>query len=191
MPFVTTELWNNLTARSVKLIKAPWPNDIKINTADMAQIDWAVDLISAIRSLRAAMNLPAGAKLHAYVKSGAADLQIVANQNKLICTLARLEELAPLGDKEISKDMVQTVCHEATILIPLKGVVDFAAERERLQKELDTLNKNLEGYARKLENESFVAKAPAQVVEQEKRRRSEALENKAKVEEALARIANF
>ena len=93
--------------------------------------------------------------------------------------------------KEITKDMVQTVCHEATILIPLKGVVDFAAERERLNKELETLNKNLEGYARKLGNESFVAKAPAQVVEQEKRRQSEALENKAKVEEALARIANF
>jgi valyl-tRNA synthetase len=87
--------------------------------------------------------------------------------------------------------MVQTVCRDATILIPLKGVVDFGAERERLQKELDALNTNLEGYARKLGNESFVAKAPAKVVEEEKRRQSEALENKAKVEEALARIANF
>ena len=192
MPFVTTELWNNLTARNEKLIKAAWPKDEKINQADKNEIDWAVDFISAIRSLRSAMNLPAGAKLSAYIKDlNSESSSVIENQNKLICTLARLEILAPLGNKEISQDMVQTVCRDATILIPLKGVVDFGAERERLQKELDTLNKNLEGYARKLGNESFVAKAPAKVVEEEKRRQSEALENKAKVEEALARIANF
>ena len=192
MPFVTTELWNNLTARNEKLIKAAWPKDEKINQADKNEIDWAVDFILAIRSLRSAMNLPAGAKLSAYIKDlNNESSSVIENQNKLICTLARLEILAPLGNKEISQDMVQTVCRDATILIPLKGVVDFSAERERLQKELDALNKNLEGYARKLGNESFVAKAPAKVVEEEKRRQSEALENKAKVEEALARIANF
>ena len=192
MPFVTTELWNNLTARNEKLLKAACPKDEKINQADKNEIDWAIDFISAIRSLRSAMNLPAGAKLSAYIKDlNNESSSVIENQNKLICTLARLEILAPLGNKEISQDMVQTVCRDATILIPLKGVVDFGAERERLQKELDTLNKNLEGYARKLGNESFVAKAPAKVVEEEQRRQSEALENKAKVEEALARIANF
>ena len=191
MPFVTTELWNNLTIRSQKLIKAEWPQNEMISDSDKYDIDWSIDLISAIRSLRSSMNLPAGAKLTAYVKTNSADLQILDKQNKLICTLARLESLSPLGNTEITKDMVQTVSRDATILIPLKGVVDFAAERERLNKELETLNKNLDGYARKLGNESFVAKAPAKVVEEEKRRQAEAMENKAKVEEALARIANF
>ena len=87
--------------------------------------------------------------------------------------------------------MVQNVFKEAVILLPLKGVVDFSAERERLNKELEMLNKNLEGYARKLNNPSFVERAPAAVVEEEKLRQAEALENKAKVEEALQRIANF
>ena len=87
--------------------------------------------------------------------------------------------------------MVQNVFKEATILLPLKGVIDFAAERERLNKELDNLNKNIEGYARKLGNASFVERAPAAVVAEEKRRQAEALENKAKIEEALHRIANF
>lgn len=192
MPFVTTELWNNLTTRDVKLIKAEWPHNEKINTADKTEIDWAVDFILAIRSLRSAMNLPAGAKLSAYIKDLNNEAnQVILRQNKLICTLARLDEIKPLGEKEITKDMVQTVCRDATILIPLKGVVDFSAERERLNKELEALNKNLEGYARKLGNESFVAKAPTKVVEEEKRRQAEALENKAKIEEALARIANF
>lgn len=191
MPFITAELWQNLATRDTKLIKTAWPLNEKINNAAKEEIDWAIDFISAVRSLRAAMNLPAGAKLHVYAKASAKDLAVLEKQNKLICTLARLETLEPLGTKEITKDMVQTVCGEATILIPLKGVVDFAAERERLNKELETLNKNLEGYARKLSNESFVAKAPEKVVAEEKRRQSEAMENKAKVEEALARIANF
>ena len=191
MPFITAELWQNLATRDTKLIKTAWPLNEKINRAVKEEIDWAIDFISAVRSLRAAMNLPAGAKLHVYAKASAKDLAVLEKQNKLICTLARLETLEPLGTKEITKDMVQTVCGEATILIPLKGVVDFAAERERLNKELEALNKNLEGYARKLSNESFVAKAPEKVVAEEKRRQSEAMENKAKVEEALARIANF
>ncbi len=191
MPFVTAELWNNLTNRSIDLIKAQWPQNETINDADKREIDWSVDFISAIRSLRSAMNLPAGAKLTAYVQAQDADLATLAAQNTLICNLARLEKAEPLGNMEISKDMVQTVCRDATILIPLKGVVDFEAERARLNKELDTLNKNLDGYARKLGNQEFVAKAPEKVVAEEKRRQAEAMENKAKVEEALARIANF
>lgn len=192
MPFITEELWDNLTARSGKLIHAAWPVDEAVNAADKNEIDRAIDIISAIRSLRASMSLPAGAKLHAYVKDAAAEtLAAVERQNALICKLARLEELDALGNRDVTKDMVQTVSREAAILIPLKGVVDFEAERARLQKELETLNKNLEGYSRKLSNESFVAKAPAAVVAEEKRRQAEAQENKAKVEEALARIANF
>ncbi len=192
MPFITEELWDNLTERSCKLIHAKWSADETVNADDKNEIDRAIDIISAIRSLRASMNLPAGAKLHAYVKDASAvTLTTIDRQKTLICKLARLEELDALGNRDVTKDMVQTVSREAAILIPLKGVVDFEAERARLQKELETLNKNLEGYSRKLSNESFVAKAPAAVVAEEKRRQAEAQENKAKIEEALARIANF
>jgi len=191
MPFITAELWNNLTARDTKLIKAAWPLAEEINDADKYEIDRTVDFISAIRSLRAGMNLPAGAKLTAYVKSDDSDINIIIKQNKMICSLARLNEISALGDKEITQDMAQTSSKDAVIYIPLKGVIDFEAERARLNKELEALNKNLDGYARKLSNESFVAKAPAAVVAEEKRRQAEAMENKARVEEALARIANF
>lgn len=191
MPFITAELWNNLAERNVDIIKAAWPLNEKINNADKYEIDWAVDLISAIRSLRSAMNLPAGAKLTAYVKASDEDIAIINKQQKMICTLARLDAVGPLANKEITQDMAQTASREAVIYIPLKGVIDFEAERARLNKELETLNKNLDGYARKLGNESFVAKAPAAVVAEEKRRQAEAMENKVRVEEALARIANF
>ena len=191
MPFITTQLWNNLATREVDLIKADWPKGEEFGEEDKRVIDRAVEFITAVRSLRAAMNLPVATKLTVYVKAAEIDLAPIIAQNNLICNLARLENLEPLGNREISKDMVQTVCRDATILVPLKGVVDFAAERERLNKELEALNKNLDSYARKLGNQEFVAKAPAKVVEEEKRRQAEAMENKAKVEEALARIANF
>jgi len=194
MPFITTELWNNTCdGRDCKLIKAAWPLNEQINEAALNDIDWAIELISSIRSLRASMNLPAGAKLNVYLKDASShSCENLKSFNKIICSLARLENLECFAkDAEISKDMVQSVFKEATILLPLKGVVDFAAEKERLNKELEALNKNLEGYARKLGNPSFVERAPAAVVEEEKRRQAEALENKAKVEEALERIANF
>ena len=191
MPFITTELWNNTAKRDTKLLHMPWPKSETIDTAALNDIDWTIDLISSIRSLRAEMNLPAATKLTVYLRDASADSQHNINTfNGIICSLARLETLSAY-DGEVTADMAQSVFKEATLLLPLKGVVDFAAERERLNKELDGLNKNLEGYARKLGNPSFVERAPAAVVEEEKRRQAEALENKAKVEAALARIANF
>ena len=191
MPFITTELWNNTAERDVKLIKASWPKSEQIDETVMHDVDWAIDLISAIRSLRAEMNLPAGAKLTVLLKGANADsLAHLLRFKPIICSLARLEDICGYED-EITPDMVQSVFREASLLIPLKGVVDFAAERERLQKELAGLEQNLAGYERKLSNPSFVERAPAAVVEEEKRRRAEALENKAKVEEALARIVGL
>lgn len=191
MPFITSELWNNTGTRSERLINASWPKNESFDTAAIGDIDWVIELIGSIRSLRAEMNLPAGAKLTVLLKGANADsLAHLLRFKLIICSLARLEDICGYED-EITPDMVQSVFREASLLIPLKGVVDFAAERERLQKELAGLEQNLAGYERKLSNPSFVERAPAAVVEEEKRRRAEALENKAKVEEALARIVGL
>ncbi|MBQ8870861.1 MAG: valine--tRNA ligase [Alphaproteobacteria bacterium] len=189
MPFITTKLWDNTENREVKLIHAKWP-EIKSADDDTQQIDWAIDLISNIRSMRASMNLPATAKLDVYLKDmSQTSISYLPQMEKIVCSLARLEKIEVFENgQEISKDMVQSVFREGLILIPLKGVVNFAAERERLNKELDTLNRNLQGYERKLSNASFVERAPANVVAEEKRRQAEALENKAKIIEALNRI---
>lgn len=194
MPFITTELWNNTCeTRDCKLIKAAWPLNDKVDEAALNDIDWSIELISAIRSLRSSMNLPVAAKLHIFLKDAdAKSCANIKNFSNIICSMARLDNIECFAKNgEITPDMVSSVFKEATILLPLKGVVDFGAERERLNKELEGLNKNLEGYARKLESPAFVDRAPAAVVEEEKRRQTEALENKAKIEEALSRIANF
>jgi valyl-tRNA synthetase len=191
MPFITTQLWDNLATRSVKLIKADWPTGEVVDRHATEAIDWVIEAVSAIRSLRAEMNLPAGAKLKACVKEASTEIAAYIREfAPIICSLARLESIELLhGD--VTSDMVQTVCQGTAILLPLKGVVDFGAERERLNKELAQLDKNLAGYAAKLANASFVERAPVKVVEEEKKRQAEALEHKAKVEAALARIANL
>lgn len=193
MPFITTELWNNTAKRDVKLIHAQWIKNESIDENALAEIDWAIDLITSIRSLRAEMNIPAAAKLVVKIKGANTQSQnnLKALEN-IICPLARLENIECVAnDYAVTPDMIQNVFKETTLLLPLKGIVDFSAERERLNKELANLNKNIEGYTRKLSNASFIERAPTQVVEEEKRRQAEALASKAKVEEALARIANF
>ena len=191
MPFITTQLWDNLADRDEKLILHSWPQNEVVDNQAKEAVDWVIEAVSAVRSLRAEMNLPAGAKLKALLKDASAEVSTYARDFAgIICSLARLESIDVLHDA-VTPDMVQTVCRGAAILLPLKGVVDFVAERERLQKELAQLDKNLAGYAAKLSNAAFVERAPAKVVEEEKKRRAEALANKAKVEAALARIANL
>ena len=191
MPFVTSELWHNVGTRDTRLINASWPQNESFDEADAKAIDRVIELVGSVRSLRSEMNLPAAARLTVLLKEASAEtLADIKNFQTVICSLARLEK-AEAYDGEVTPDMVQSVFREAALLIPLKGVVDFAAERERLQKELAGLQQNLAGYERKLANPSFVERAPKAVVEEEKRRQAEALANKAKVEEALARIVNL
>ena len=191
MPFITTQLWDNLASRNEKLICHNWPKNETVDNHTKEAVDWVIDSVSAIRSLRAEMNLPAGAKLKAYLKDTSVNVETYISEfSDIICSLARLDSIEILNG-DITSDMVQTVCQGTVILLPLKGIVDFTAERERLQKELAQLDKNLAGYAAKLSNTSFVERAPAKVVEEEKRRQAEALENKVKVEAALSRIANL
>ena len=123
MPFITTELWNNTAKRETKLIHASWPKDENIDTKAMERIDWTIDLISAVRSLRAEMNLPAGAKPGIYLKdANAQSIDNLQSFGKIICSLARLEK-AEAFHGEVTPDMVQNVFKESTLLMPLKGAL--------------------------------------------------------------------
>ena len=189
MPFITTELWNNLADRDTKLIHAPWPEVSKQNSNAKA-IDWAIDLITSVRSLRADLNLPAGAKPHILLKDIKSDF--LSETEAMIKSLARLDSIKVLDQNDtITKDMVQGSFSGGVFLMPLKGIVDVQAERARLQKELSEIEGRLKGYAAKLSNESFVSRAPQKVVEEEKRRQAEALDQQAKVLEALNRIKDL
>jgi valyl-tRNA synthetase len=190
MPYMTEELWQQLDDnRAESLILGVWPDlgDDLVDTDANGQMDWLVRLISSIRAVRAEMNVPAGAKLPLHYH-GASDTT-VANMDthaELIMRLARIESIEAVT--EIAEGAVQVVVDEATFVLPIAEVIDLSAEQARLEKEIGKLDAEIERFDKKLSNEKFVAKAPPEVVETERERRSEASATREKVVEALDRI---
>lgn len=189
MPFITTHIWNSLKMGNGELMLQKWQDEVAV-IDDSAAVDWVIEVVSKIRSLRAEMNLPAGAKLKAYLKG--ADEHTISDLSwagPMVCALARLEFLESSAI-DVAKDMVQAVTAKGSVLLSLRGVMDFSAESARLEKELATIDKNIASYKAKLSNKAFVERAPEQVVAEERRRQEEAEIHRQKLEEALRRIKN-
>ncbi|MCB2107927.1 MAG: class I tRNA ligase family protein, partial [Rhodobacteraceae bacterium] len=195
IPFVTEELWDKLAqeyglTRPSRLIRASWPNYPNLSAADAeAEMDWVVDMISAIRSVRAEMNVPPGSQLKALVKDANADTAArLKTHQALICANARLSGI-DASNEAVTGGAAQVVVGEATVVLPLAGVIDLDKERARLKKEIAKLDGEISGLDRKLGNEAFVAKAPPEVIEENRERRQTAVDAQAKLSEALKRIS--
>ncbi len=188
MPFLTEEI-HAQSGHSGKLITGEWPlsKDGWIDRKAQAEIGWVVKLISEIRSVRSEMNVPPGTSLKLQVKdAGSETRRRIAAYGDLIRRLARVEGPAETG--EIEKTAAQVVVDEATFALPLAGVIDLAAERTRLSKEIDKLSGEIGKIDAKLGNSGFVAKAPPEVVEEQRERRAEADQALARLRQALDRI---
>ena len=189
MPFITTQIWNSLGLGDKELMLQNWIRDEKVDLQAEKAVDWVIEVVSKIRSLRVEMNLPAGAKLKAYLQgAGSIAKHCLEDMGNVVCSLAKLEFLQ-ISEEAESKNMAQVVTSDGVVLLSLQGVIDFAAERERLQKELAQIEKNLQGYAAKLSNPAFVDKAPEKVVAEERRRQDEALAKKQKIMDAIKKLA--
>ena len=134
------------------------------------------------------MNVPAGAKLTMLVQGAATNTkQVLDNQDDVIRRLARLESIN-LHDGVAPKGAVQVVVGEATCFLPLAGVIDVAAEKARLNKNLDKLLKEIGGISGRLNNEAFMAKAPENVVADNRKNLAEAEQKADKVKEGINRL---
>lgn len=190
IPFVTEELWQQRDDnRATGLILSDWPvpGDDLVDADANARMDWVVRLIMAIRTARAEMNVPAGARVPLY-HHGAPDttVQRIDTHRDLIMRLARLDSIDAASG--IAEGSVQVVVDETTFVLPLAGVIDLDAERARLEKELGRLDSEIDRFGRKLDNEKFVANAPVEVVATERERLQEATATRMRVGEALDRI---
>ncbi len=189
MPFITEELWHaTREGRAYDLIEAKWPTVTATDEAAGAEVNWAIRFINEIRSTRSEMNVPAGAKATALVV-GASDetkARLGAFQD-MLCRLARLEK-AEAVDKAESKGAAQLVVDEATIYLPLADLMDLDAERARLEKNLEKISKEAGALKGRLGNETFVAKAPAQVVTEARAQLADLEDQATKVKAALARL---
>ncbi|WP_417317621.1 valine--tRNA ligase [Emcibacter sp.] len=193
-PFITEELWQALSdKRETSLILAEWPelDAGLIDEAASQEMNWAIRLISDIRTARAEMNVPAGAKIDMLI-SGAneASLKALAAHGDVIARLARLANISE-HDGAAPKGAVQVVVGEATIFLPLAAVIDIAAEKARLQKNLDKLTKELGGIRGRLNNQGFLAKAPEHVVAEAKQQLADGEVQAEKMQAALDRLASM
>jgi valyl-tRNA synthetase len=191
MPFVTEELWAKrgaeTEARGSFLMLSPWPEPLGLENAQAdAEIGWLIKLISEVRSVRAEMNVPAGAKVPLLIAGAGEETEArVARHGETIKRLARLDTLCfgkpPQG-------AVQIVLDEAVLALPLAGIIDIDAESKRLKREMDKVGSELKQLNAKLANEKFVSRAPEHVVEEQRERKVEAEAIAAKLDQALKRL---
>jgi len=188
MPFVTEELWAVTAApkRAELLALSKWPSleGLADDKAE-AEIGWVIDLITAIRSVRAEMNISAQIPLVLAAVS-AETKQRAERWAEFIKRLARVSEIS--ATDAAPQGSVQLVVRGEVAALPLKGVIDLSAERARLAKEMQKADADIARVDAKLGNANFVARAPKEVVEEEKEKRAEALARKAKFAEALERL---
>ncbi|UUX50081.1 valine--tRNA ligase [Nisaea acidiphila] len=189
MPYITEELWGAFGGEG-QLITTAWPQDLAAaaDAGAVAEMDWVVRLISEIRSIRSEMNVPAGAKIALLLKDMSSETKArLEGHRDVILRLARLESAE--AAEEIPSGAVQGVIDEAVILLPIADVVDLSHERQRLEKDLGKLDGEIMKLDKKLSNESFVARAPAEVVEENRERLAEERARRDKLAAALERIA--
>jgi valyl-tRNA synthetase len=191
---------NPLTPEQMALATATNPDDpfippllVALDTAEFtdpeaeAEIGWVVDLVTAIRSVRAEMNI-APATLTPLVLAGASaeTKQRALRWNDVIGRMARLADIS-FADRA-PEGSVQLLVRGEVVALPLKGVIDLSAEKARLDKELAKADADIRRVDAKLANEKFVANAPEEIVEEEKEKREAAVARKTKILEALERL---
>jgi valyl-tRNA synthetase len=192
MPFMTEELWNitgtDELPRASLLALAEWPElDGCENLEAEAEIGFIVELISEIRSVRAAMNVPAAAQIPLVLVNASREAKSHAkNWDETIKRLARLSEIsfAP----EAPEKSAQMVVRKTIAALPLQRVIDFEAEKTRLAKEIAKLKGDADKIEAKLRNADFVARAPEDVVEENRERQEDALSRMEKLAAALVKL---
>ena len=175
IPFITEEIFEQsqkLQSNSTgKLISQPFPEPNKdlLNTEAEAEIDWLKEFILGIRKIRGEMNISPGKPLPCFVKSySSKDQSYIDNNKAMLFALAKLDTVDLLSQDEEEPESAIALVGEMKILIPLAGLIDKGAERDRLNKEIEKLSKLKSQFAAKLNNEKFINGAPEAVVNNEK-----------------------
>jgi valyl-tRNA synthetase len=190
MPFITEEVWQNLAGEEAGLLlTAPWP-DFPREIHDQAasdEMEWVVQAISAIRTLRAEMNVPPGARVPLLIRDAEpAAVERIARHREHFMRLARVDRFETVDALPVGG--IQMVVGGAVLILRLAEVVDLARERERLGKEIGRLDSELSKITAKLANPDFLAKARAEVVEDQREREAEATRDRDRLRAAYRQL---
>jgi valyl-tRNA synthetase len=195
MPFITEEIWGVLphedgkTGRDAMLIRAEWPEYTEALNfpAETEKLEMAMSIIKAIRNIRAEAEAAPSKKLSAVILCGDGREDVVRAGERYIEKLANITQITFIRDKkDVPEETMSAVVDGAEVYIPLDELMDYGAELDRLTKEKKRLEGEVKRAAGKLNNEGFVSKAPAKVVEEEKAKKEMYEDMLAKVADRLA-----
>jgi valyl-tRNA synthetase len=195
MPFLTEELWAIKGAegppRSGPLALAAWPDaTAPADPEAEAEIGWVIELIEAIRSIRSEMAIAPGAPLRlALVQPGAKAEAYLARWRPTLERLAKIEGVDVVA--EPPPGSLAILVRDAQAALPLAGLIDFDAERSRLEKDIAKERAEVAKVDAKLNNPDFLFRAPEEIIEENRERREAALQRIAKLEAARARLDNL
>ncbi len=193
MPFITEELWAAQGDGRGLLIAQQWPSYAGLDSPEArAEMDWVVEFIALIRSIRQEIAVPAAPLAVVVEGAGAETLGRLEAHRGLIAKIARLSAITavtPVTPGEpVMGAAARLLLGEATLILPLDGVIDIAAEKARLSKEISKLVGDIGKITGKLANHAFVAKAPPEVIDEQRERLAEAESARVKLSEALGRL---
>jgi len=194
-PFITEAVWRHVTdGKGGLLISAKWPDysDLARDAAGIAEMEWVVALIAAIRTVRSEMNVPAAQEITAYVRSESPIMPgRIETHLDAIRRLARLKSVDKAEGanwEKAGRQAVQVTVEGATVFLDLASGIDLGKERQRLEKEANAISGELDKINRKLGNEQFLAKAKPEVVEEQRERLTEHEAALDRVRAAVARL---
>jgi len=196
IPFVTEEIWHKLPGTEGSVMKAVFPLDnpgsenLMVSDPDAeSEMELVTEVITCIRNIRGEMNIPPSLPLDAVLQSEDEETGKTIRQHRnMIITLARLRSLSTNAPGERPESSATGIAGNATIFVPLKGIIDFAREIERLEKEIAKLSKELETASKKLSNEDFLAKAPEEVIQKAREKQELLFDKKQKLGSNLDKI---
>jgi valyl-tRNA synthetase len=188
MPFVTEELWSKMGTRENDLIVAAWPApEASVDAEAKAEVEWLIALIGNLRGAKSELGIAPGARLTAYVADPSdATRAVIGRNGTAIDRLARLDaihfEAAPAGAA------MQVGAGDATLAIPLEGVIDIAAEKARLEKAMAASVKERDSLDKRLGNPAFVEKAKPEAID---KARADHAHHSAEAERLAAALARL
>ncbi len=188
MPFISEFLWSEERTDEQILMAQDWPQaNASPSADDEEEMDWLIDIISAVRSARTQMRIPAGLVLAAQSPSA-------GNAGRFAAHAAALEHLARIkcriGEAENPADSAHIIARGTDIYLALGGVIDLAAEKSRLTGALAAAEQDIAGFAARLANKEFARKAPAHIIDSLRARREEKALTASALREALTRFPN-
>jgi len=201
MPFITEEIWQNLPeairvkkgrvpVESIMIAPFPVSSEGLINAGIEHDMQMVMDLIMAIRNIRGEMNIAPSLQISVIVKVDSTDLgEHLERAAGYVKTLGRINELRIGVNEAKPKTVATAVIKGAEVYVPLEGVLDLTQERDRLQKEIAKISKDIEVFSKKLSNKNFVDKAPKDVVEKDTAKLGEFKAKREKLEESLRLLA--